>query len=95
MFDFMLHNVQVNKNIIEDHPETYRYLYSVESVNQLVKEGKSFRDAYQIIARQILDGSYHAQKTLQHTHEGSIGNLCNKEIEDKFERFYSLKPKVG
>jgi argininosuccinate lyase len=87
VFDFMLDKIWVNKNILDDK-EMYKYLYSVESVNKLVKEGMSFRDAYKIVGGQILGGEYHPEKALRHTHEGSIGNLCNDKIREKFHNCY-------
>ncbi len=88
VFDFMLDKISVNNNILDDK-KMYKFLYSVESVNKLVKEGISFRDAYKIVGRQILEGDYNPDKALQHTHEGSMGNLCNDKIREKFDRFYS------
>jgi len=88
VFDFMLDHISVNKDILEDK-KMYKFLYSVESVNKLVKEGTSFRDAYKIVGRQILEGDYNPDKALQHTHEGSMGNLCNDKIREKFDRFYA------
>lgn len=87
VFDFMLDHILVNKNILDDK-EMYKYLYSVESVNKLVKEGMSFRDAYRIVGEQILGGNYQPEKALGHTHEGSTGNLDNDKIREKFNRFY-------
>ena len=87
VFNFMLNSIRVNKNILDDK-EMYNYLYSVESVNKLVKEGKSFRDAYKIVGQQILAGDYQPEKALHHTHEGSIGNLCNDKIREKFNDYY-------
>ncbi len=84
VFDFMLEKISVNRNILEDK-EIYKYLYSVESVNKLVKEGMSFRDAYKMVGKQILKGGYHPEKALRHSHEGSIGNLCNEQIREKFD----------
>jgi argininosuccinate lyase len=63
--------------------ERYRYIFSVEEVNKLVMQGIPFREAYQIIAGRIADGSYNSAGTVQHTHEGSIGNLCNDRIAEK------------
>ncbi len=86
VFDFMLENISVNRNILDDK-EIYKYLYSVESVNKLVKEGMSFREAYKMVGRQILEGGYQPEKALRHTHEGSIGNLCNEQIRAKFNSY--------
>ena len=61
----------------------YIYLFSVEKVNELVNQGLPFRDAYKQVGNMIEEGhfTFDQTKELQHTHEGSIGNLCNSEIE--------------
>jgi len=87
IFVFMLDNIEINDGILERN-DTYKYLYSVESVNKLVREGIPFREAYKIVGKQILENNYHPEKTVRHTHEGSIGNLCNEEIRKKFNKFY-------
>ncbi len=87
IFVFMLDNIEINDGILERN-DTYKYLYSVESVNKLVREGIPFREAYKIVGKQILENKYHPEKTIRHTHEGSIGNLCNEEIRKKFNMFY-------
>jgi len=81
MTEFMLTHIIVHDNIVED--EKYKYLFSVEKVNELVLEGMSFRDAYVKVGEMIEDGSYKPNYNIQHTHEGSIGNLCNDKIIDK------------
>jgi argininosuccinate lyase len=81
MTEFMLTRIIINDNIVED--EKYKYLFSVEKVNKLVLEGMSFRDAYVKVGEMIEDGSYTPNYDIQHTHEGSIGNLCNDKIMDK------------
>ncbi len=63
--------------LVEDK---YLYLYSVEEVNRLVQAGTSFRDAYLLVKDQIADGSFRPEKTLKHTHLGSLGNLANEQI---------------
>lgn len=73
--------IKVNKDILSD--ARYDYLFSVEAVNKAVLEGMPFRDAYQKTGEQISQGKYKPVKQLKHTHEGSIGNLCNKEIAEK------------
>jgi argininosuccinate lyase len=77
----MLSNVEVRDTILED--EKYTYLFSVEAVNELVNKGISFREAYRQIGNQIENGKFNFDftKGLHHTHEGSIGNLCNAEIK--------------
>lgn len=79
----MFDNVIINKDIIND--EKYQYIYSVEEVNRMVLNGTPFRDAYKKIGLDIKDGNYNPDKSINHTHEGSIGNLCNKEIKNKFD----------
>jgi len=82
--DFMLQHIEVKTDIL-DNP-IYDYLYSVEAVNGLVMEGMSFRDAYKKLGEEILAGEFKPDKAVNHTHEGSIGNLCLKKIRGKFER---------
>jgi argininosuccinate lyase len=80
MTALMLTNVRISKDILKD--EKYKYLFSVEAVNELVNQGIPFREAYKTIGNQIAAGQFsfdHAQP-LRHTHEGSLGNLCNPEI---------------
>lgn len=80
MAELMLANMQVKPAILED--EKYQYLFSVEEVNKLVLQGLPFRDAYKKVGLGIESGNYTYSTTVNHTHEGSIGNLCNDKIED-------------
>ncbi len=75
---YMLENAIVNTDAVND--EKYKYMFSVEVVNQLVLDGVSFRDAYKKVGLDIEAGNYDPPKTVNHTHEGSIGNLCTAEI---------------
>jgi argininosuccinate lyase len=77
----MLSNIEIKDNILQD--EKYKYLFSVEAVNELVNKGIPFREAYKEVGNQIEKGEFHFDPTrqLHHTHEGSIGNLCNDEIK--------------
>ncbi len=70
--------IQVNKNILEN--SKYDYLFSVEEVNRLVMQGVPFREAYKIVGEQIENGNFITDKEINHTHEGSIGNLSLDEI---------------
>ena len=81
----MLSNMEVKKNILND--EKYKYLFSVEAVNELVNQGIPFREAYQRVGNQIEKNvfEFDFSKNLHHTHEGSIGNLCNEAIRKQFE----------
>ncbi|HLO81123.1 MAG TPA: argininosuccinate lyase [Chitinophagaceae bacterium] len=82
----MLDGLQVKEGILLD--EKYKYLFSVEAVNELVNKGISFRDAYREVGNRIEKGefSFDPSKKLHHTHEGSIGNLCNEEIRSEMEK---------
>jgi len=82
MMRHALEFVEVRPDILND--ARYQYLFSVEAVNELVKQGVSFREAYQTIGKQIESGDFEwdASNELHHTHEGSIGNLCTKEIRE-------------
>ena len=82
---FMIQHIEVKENILED--EKYEYLYSVEEVNKLVLEGKSFRDAYLEIGQQVLKREFSPQKEVNHTHIGSVGNLALGEIKEKMKKF--------
>lgn len=79
----MLSNIQVKSNILAD--EKYKYLFSVEEVNKLVLAGMPFRDAYKKVGEEIEQGKFAYHTKVQHTHEGSIGNLCNNKIKTNFE----------
>jgi argininosuccinate lyase len=85
MTAFMLEHIIVKDPLGRD--EQFRLLFTVESVNELVMQDVSFRDAYRIIARQVADGTYRpGTTTVSHTHEGSSGNLCNDAIKERFFR---------
>jgi argininosuccinate lyase len=84
ILNYALPHARPAQRLLED--ERYRYLFSVEAVNQLVLEGKPFREAYQIVGEQIANGRFEPPRDLKHTHEGSIGNLCLPEIRAKWER---------
>jgi len=81
----MLSNIEVKENILAD--EKYRFLFSVEAVNELVNKGIPFREAYQQVGNQIEDGTFNFDytKQLHHTHEGSIGNLGNQQIAEQMD----------
>lgn len=85
MTRLMLENLSVKSNILDD--EKYKYLFSVEAVNELVNKGIPFREAYKQVGNQIEKGefSFDYKKQLIHVHEGSIGNLCNDEIVQVME----------
>ena len=81
----MLSKISVKENILDD--PKYRYLFSVEAVNELVNKGIPFREAYMQVGNQIEKGEFNfEQQKLQHTHEGSIGNLSNDKIVEEMEK---------
>ena len=81
MLTFSLENIKINAEILND--PKYDYLFTVEEVNKLVAQNVAFRDAYRIVGSKIQKGEFKANKVVNHLHEGSIGNLCLKEIKDK------------
>ena len=78
MTAMMIANVEVKKDILDD--PKYNLIFSVEEVNKLTLDGMPFRDAYKKVGLDIESGKFQPKKTVNHTHEGSIGNLCNNEI---------------
>ena len=81
---YALQQVTVNETILED--PKYDYLFSVDTLNALVMQGMTFREAYVKIGKDIEEGNYHPEKNTTHTHMGSINNLCLNKIEEKLER---------
>ena len=84
--NFMFQHVEIKENILDN--KIYDHIYSVEEVNKLVLRGFAFRDAYKKVGKDILAGNFNADKVVEHTHEGSIGNLCLDEITEKFKSRY-------
>lgn len=84
MCDFMLQHIRINRDILSD--KRYDYLFTVEDVNRLTLSGVPFREAYRTIGMQVQNGEYHATRSVNHTHEGSIGNLCTQQIAEKMQR---------
>lgn len=82
MVDSMLSQVKVNTEVATD--PRYKLMYSVEEVNRRVTEGTPFRDSYKQVGLEIEAGNFEPRYDICHTHEGSIGNLCNDEISKLF-----------
>lgn len=78
----MLEHIRINDNILAD--DKYTYLFSVEKVNRLVRQGTPFREAYRNVGKEIAAGVFEFTGGVEHTHEGSIGNLMNAEISREF-----------
>jgi argininosuccinate lyase len=85
---YALQFMKVREGILKE--EKYKYIYSVEAVNQKVLDGMPFRDAYQAVGQDIANGEFEIPEALNHTHEGSLGNLCNEEIREKWEKVWKL-----
>ena len=90
MAGLMLSNVEIKKDILND--PTYKYLFSVEEVNKLVNKGMPFRDAYKKVGLDIEAGKFTYDTSIQHTHEGSIGNLCTADIKKQMEKVVNSFP---
>lgn len=78
MSKYMLDHISVREGILED--KMYDYIFSVETVNELAKNGQPFRQAYRKVGLDIEQGHFAPNKSVNHTHEGSIGNLCSSNI---------------
>ncbi len=82
----MLENIQIKDGILDD--ERYKYIFTVEKLNDLVAQGMPFRDAYRQVGNEVNDGTFsYSVNELHHTHEGSIGNLCNDLIAVRMAKF--------
>ena len=79
MAAYIINKMEVKEDIL-DNP-IYDPMFSVEEVNRLAKEGMPFRDAYKKVGLDIEAGNFIPNKNIHHTHEGSIGNLCNDKIQ--------------
>ncbi|PZF74229.1 argininosuccinate lyase [Taibaiella soli] len=86
MLLFALPQITIKEDILND--EKYRYIYTVEAVNELVNKGIPFREAYKIIGNDVNEGKFHYEnfKASNHTHEGSMGNLQTEAIKKEFEK---------
>ena len=84
MAKYMLENISVNDDIVSD--PKYKYMFTVEEVNKRVLEGMPFRDAYKTVGIEVNEGKFEWDGEINHTHKGSIGNLCTEEIKDKMKK---------
>ncbi len=87
MATYIIARLEVNEHILDD--PRYDLMFSVEEVNRLAAEGMPFRDAYKKVGFDIEAGKFVPKKEVKHTHEGSIGNLCTKEIAALFEQTWN------
>jgi len=86
MAAYIISKMEVNRNIL-DNP-MYDPMFSVEEVNRLAAAGMPFRDAYRKVGMEIENGTYRADRNICHTHEGSMGNLCNDRIAEFMKSVY-------
>ena len=87
MASYIMNKIYVNDHILDD--DKYLFIFSVEEVNRLASEGMPFRDAYKKVGLDIEAGRFTHNKEVRHTHEGSIGNLCNDKITAMMHDIYS------
>lgn len=78
---FSIKDIEVKDNILAD--KKYDYLFTVDTLNEMVVAGMPFRDAYKAVAEQLENGTFQSPTATKHTHEGSINNLCLEEIKEK------------
>lgn len=81
---FSLKEIRVNESILDD--PKYDYLFSVDTLNELVLSGMPFRDAYKKMGKEINEGTFTPKRDIRHSHEGSFGNLCLSEIRKKMDK---------
>ena len=87
LITFSLKRIKIKEDILED--PKYQYVFSVDTLNEWVKEGMPFRDAYKKMGEAIEKGDYKPKKDLKHTHLGSLGNLGLEEINSKMEKVFN------
>lgn len=83
-----LRRIKVNQHILND--PKYDYLFSVDTLNNMVQDGIPFREAYKKMGRLIESGEFKPDKSVRHTHQGSLGNLCLEEIGKKMQRAWPV-----
>jgi argininosuccinate lyase len=84
----MLQHINIKPNLLKD--VKYKHLYIVERLNELVLQGTAIRNAYKEVGCQIETETFTAPPTLNHTHEGSIGNLSNHLVKEELKKFEEL-----
>ncbi|PDH53712.1 MAG: argininosuccinate lyase [Cryomorphaceae bacterium MED-G14] len=88
VFNYSINKIKVRKNILDD--DKYKFIFSVENLNELVKNGKTFRDSYNQISKEIKNNSFKPNKTIKHTLIGGIHNLSLDQIELKMKENFKL-----
>jgi argininosuccinate lyase len=90
MTAYMLDHIKVREDILAD--SKYDAIFSVEEVNRLARDGMPFREAYRKVGAEIENGTFKADRNIHHTHEGSIGNLCNDRIAARMDKLIAEFP---
>ena len=85
IFNFSIKQMIVKE--VNPNDEKYKFLFTVDNMNTLVENGMTYRDAYRAIGAKVEDGTYEPDTSKKHTHEGSIHNLCLKEIKNKYPEY--------
>ena len=85
--EFILPKIKPCDNILNN--EMYQPIFTVEALNEMVTSGVPFRDAYKQVGYEVMEGRFHWDKPLNHTHIGSIGNLCNDKISELFNSTFA------
>ena len=88
VFNYSINKIKVRKNILDD--DKYKFIFSVENLNELVKNGKTFRDSYNQISKEIKNNAFKPNKTIKHTLIGGIHNLSLDQIELKMKENFKL-----
>jgi argininosuccinate lyase len=86
MTAYIINRIKVNEHILD--ADRYLYMFSVEEVNRLAAEGMPFRDAYKKVGLDIEAGKFRPNKSIHHTHVGSISNLCNAQVAELMQSIY-------
>ncbi|HEA21041.1 MAG TPA: argininosuccinate lyase [Pricia antarctica] len=81
---FSFKEIRVHRNIVDD--SKYDYMFSVDTLNELVQSGMPFRDAYKKMGQEIQEGTFTPKRDIEHTHQGSLGNLCLDKIQEKMDK---------
>ena len=87
MTSYIVNKIKVNEHVLDE--KKYDNMFSVEEVNRLAADGMPFRDAYKKVGLDIEAGAFTPNNEVHHTHEGSIGNLCNKEVAELMDSIWS------
>jgi len=83
IMEFMLQKIEVKDGLLDN--KIYDCLFTVEEANRLATQGVPFREAYRTVGEQVQNGTFVASRVMNHSHEGSMGNLCNEKIVENMQ----------